>query len=228
MPSRGRSTWIESDRAWSYFVYTDYAVSVVWPKSKEITTSYEIASFVKAVEDNFGSYLMDYSVGFHSCLLYIDKKMISVKDFLSALDHMEIDPSENQKEEELMIIPLSVDENHALDLEEVSSTCKLDPSEVLSIFCDQIYTVHFQGFLPGFTYIGGLDPRLHLPRRSNPRVKVPAGSIAIAAGHVGIYPFSSPGGWHIIGNTSMKLFDVHQDPPSKCQTGMKIKFSVES
>ncbi len=227
MPSYGKSTWLESNRAWSYFVHTDYAVSVVWPKSKEIQTSYEIAAFVRAVEDHFGSSLIDYSVGYHSCLLYIDHKVISIQYFISVLNDIEMGPTNETREEELVIIPISVRDDHALDLKEVSSACDLDPSEVLRIFSDQIYTVHFQGFLPGFTYIGGLDPRLNIPRRANPRVQVPAGSVAIAAGQVGIYPIASPGGWHIIGRTSTKLFDVDQDPPSMCKTGLKIRFQVE-
>ena len=222
-----RSTWLKSERVWSYFINTDYAVSVVWPKSKDVQTSHEIAALIRTVHDHYGHAVIDYSMGFHSCLFYIDKKKITMQDFISYIDQVTYE-HEASSQEEVMIIPLSTDENHALDLAEVSASCDLTPAEVLDIFCNQTYTVHFQGFLPGFTYIGGLDARLHLPRRSQPRVRVPAGSVAIAAGQIGIYPVASPGGWHIIGHTRTQLFDISQDPPSRCHTGMKIRFSAES
>ena len=80
------------------------------------------------------------------------------------------------------------------------------------------------GFSPGFPYLGGLDKRLECPRLSTPRVEVPAGSVAIADKQTGIYPLKSSGGWRIIGNTNLKLFDETKNNPSLISPGMKIKF----
>ena len=86
------------------------------------------------------------------------------------------------------------------DLLAVASTLAVTPAEVISLHASRTYTVEVMGFLPGFAYLTGLDPRLaSLPRRATPRTRVPAGSIGIAGGYTGVYPFDSPGGWHLLG-----------------------------
>jgi KipI family sensor histidine kinase inhibitor len=80
------------------------------------------------------------------------------------------------------------------------------------------------GFTPGFPYLGGLDSKLHIPRRKTPRNSIPAGSVAIAEGQTGIYPVESPGGWHIIGKTPVTLFDSTLNPPTLVSIGDSIKF----
>jgi KipI family sensor histidine kinase inhibitor len=80
------------------------------------------------------------------------------------------------------------------------------------------------GFLPGFPYMGDLPPQLALPRRANPRVRVPPGSVAIATTLTAIYPFESPGGWHLIGATPIRLFDPALDPPALLAAGDAVEF----
>ena len=80
------------------------------------------------------------------------------------------------------------------------------------------------GFSPGFPYLGGLDKRLECPRLATPRIKVNAGSVAIAGNQTGVYPSESSGGWRIIGKTEIKLFDLSKNNPSILSPGMKIKF----
>ena len=80
------------------------------------------------------------------------------------------------------------------------------------------------GSCPGFPYLGPLDPRLRLPRRATPRPKVPPGSVAIAGEYSGIYPWASPGGWHIIGRTDMSLFDLDATPPARLAPGTRVRF----
>jgi KipI family sensor histidine kinase inhibitor len=86
------------------------------------------------------------------------------------------------------------------------------------------YTVYGIGFLPGFMYLGGLNSELEIPRKSSPRMKVPAGSVGLAAKQTGIYPCESPGGWQLIGQTPIPLFNPLQDPPFFAQVGDKIQF----
>jgi len=85
------------------------------------------------------------------------------------------------------------------DLDDIASSAGLTVADVISLHASAIYTVDTMGFAPGFAYMTGLAPRLHLPRRSTPRTRVPANSIAIAAGYTAVYPFDSPGGWHLLG-----------------------------
>ncbi len=79
--------------------------------------------------------------------------------------------------------------------------------------------VKFLGFQPGFAYLDGLPPELHLPRRASPRKRVPAGSVALGGGYCGIYPAAGPGGWHLVGTTDIRLFDPASEPPARFQPG---------
>jgi KipI family sensor histidine kinase inhibitor len=88
------------------------------------------------------------------------------------------------------------------------------------------YAVFFVGFQPGFAYLGGLDPRLALPRRASPRQKVPAGSVAIGGAQTGVYPVSSPGGWQLIGRTDAVLFDAARAAPALLGPGDRVRFVV--
>jgi inhibitor of KinA len=110
------------------------------------------------------------------------------------------------------------------DLEYVASYCKLTVEQVIDIHSKAEYTVAMIGFSPGFPYLLGLDERLIVPRRSTPRVKVAAGSLAIGGVQTGIYPMESPGGWHIIGSVSVQLFSVERNPPSVLKPGDLINF----
>ncbi len=86
------------------------------------------------------------------------------------------------------------------------------------------YTVRFCGFAPGFAYLDGLDPRLHVPRRDDPRTSIPAGSVAIAGEFAGVYPRASPGGWRLLGRTDASLWDVDRDPPALLTPGTRVRF----
>ena len=86
------------------------------------------------------------------------------------------------------------------------------------------YTVALIGFMPGFPYMSGLDEALEQPRRSTPRARVPAGSVGIAGGQTGIYPFDSPGGWQIIGRTPLRMFNPETRPPSLLRAGDRVRF----
>ncbi len=86
------------------------------------------------------------------------------------------------------------------------------------------YLVAFLGFTPGFPYLVGLDPALHVPRRATPRTRVPAGSVGLAGSQTGVYPTASPGGWQLIGRTEAVLFDPDRDPPALLAPGDRLRF----
>ena len=93
------------------------------------------------------------------------------------------------------------------DLEDVARAVALSPAEVIARHSAPVYRVYLLGFTPGFPYLGGMDPRLACPRLSSPRVRVPAGSVAIAGAQTGVYSVESPGGWRLLGRTPLRLFD---------------------
>ena len=111
------------------------------------------------------------------------------------------------------------------DLEIVARLTGLTVTEVIDAHSTSTYSVVFLGFTRAFAYLDGLDPRLTaVPRLATPRVRVPAGSIGIAAGQTGIYPMASPGGWHLLGHTDAILFDTARTPPSLLAPGDTVQF----
>lgn len=111
------------------------------------------------------------------------------------------------------------------DLEEIAGLAGVSPEELIGIHSGREYRVFVLGFTPGFPYLGMTDPRLDLPRRSTPRVRVPAGSVALARAQTGVYPWVTPGGWHLLGHTDPALlFDVAKSPPSALAVGDRVRF----
>jgi KipI family sensor histidine kinase inhibitor len=110
------------------------------------------------------------------------------------------------------------------DLDDVAARLGLSTQRVVELHARPIYRAFLVGFVPGWAYLGPLPYELALPRRPVPRTHVPAGSVAIAGHQTGVYPLPSPGGWHLIGRTSVRLFLPDSDPPSLFRAGDRIKF----
>jgi inhibitor of KinA len=121
-------------------------------------------------------------------------------------------------------IPVCYEREFAPDLEEVARHGQLPVDEIIRRHSSAQYRVHCVGFTPGFPFLGGLPSELAMPRRAEPRLKIPAGSVAIGGAQTGIYPLSSPGGWNVIGRTPLRLFDVLRDPPALLRTGDRVRF----
>lgn len=130
-------------------------------------------------------------------------------------------PPRRQQLGRLVEIPVTYD---GPDLSEVASHCGLSADEVVHRHTRGEYVVYFIGFQPGFAYLGGLDEALHTPRRAEPRVAVPAGSVGIGGAQTGIYPLATPGGWQLIGRTSLALFDPQAEPPTLLAPGDRVRF----
>jgi len=110
------------------------------------------------------------------------------------------------------------------DLETVCAQLRITPARLVELHCRPIYRAFLVGFVPGWAYLGPVPDELVLPRRAVPRTQVPAGAVAIAGQQTGIYPLASPGGWHLIGRTSVRLFLPDSDPPSLFRVGDRVKF----
>lgn len=124
----------------------------------------------------------------------------------------------------LVEIPVRYGGADGPDLELVAAARGLSPAEVVARHAAAEYVVHFVGFMPGFAYLGGLDPALATPRRDVPRQQVPAGSVGIGGAQTGVYPVASPGGWQLIGRTPLALFDPAREPASLLRTGDHVRF----
>ncbi len=121
-------------------------------------------------------------------------------------------------------IPVCYDPEFGPDLPEVARRHGLTPTEVVKIHTAPTYRVYMLGFTPGFLFLGGLSPRIHTPRRAEPRARVPAGSVGIAGPQTGVYSLDSPGGWQIIGRTPLRMFDPQRQPPARAVPGMGVRF----
>jgi len=110
------------------------------------------------------------------------------------------------------------------DLELVAKHNNLSAAEVVQIHASARYLIYMLGFMPGFPYLGGMSPKIATPRKTTPRLKIPAGSVGIAGNQTGIYPAESPGGWQIIGRTPLELFHPAQEPPSILKAGDYLSF----
>jgi KipI family sensor histidine kinase inhibitor len=125
-------------------------------------------------------------------------------------------------------IPVVYGGEHGPDLADVAAHTGLTPAEVVRRHSEGEYIVYLLGFLPGFAFMGGLPPELATPRRAEPRTAVPARSVGIGGEQTGIYPLVSPGGWQLIGRTSLELFDPTAESPTLLRPGDRVRFVVES
>jgi len=110
------------------------------------------------------------------------------------------------------------------DLAAVGLATGLSQEAVVTLHSEALYEAAFCGFAPGFAYLTGLPLELHLPRREQPRDRVPRGSVAIAGEYAGVYPSASPGGWHLLGNSTATLFDPDRANPAMISPGDKVRF----
>ncbi|HTI18512.1 MAG TPA: 5-oxoprolinase subunit PxpB [Trinickia sp.] len=123
-------------------------------------------------------------------------------------------------------IPVHYGGEFGPDLAVVAAHTGLDTEEVVKRHAQGEYVVFFLGFQPGFAYLGGLDASLHTPRRSVPRIEVPAGAVGIGGAQTGIYPAASPGGWQLLGRTELSLFDPSRTPPTLLRPGDHVRFTI--
>ena len=112
------------------------------------------------------------------------------------------------------------------DLDAVAAASSLTAAEVVRLHSSATYVAAFCGFAPGFAYLTGLDPALRLPRRSTPRTRVPDGALAIAGEYTAVYPHPSPGGWHLLGRTDARVWDLERARPNLLEPGTRVRFEV--
>ena len=143
------------------------------------------------------------------------------KELQQVVSNLEITPDEVPRTIE---IPVCYGGEFGPDLEFVAQHNRLTPDEVIEIHSASVYLVYFIGFAPGFPYLGGLSDRITAPRRTSPRLRIPAGSVGIAGTQTGIYPLATPGGWQLIGRTPLALFRPDETPPTLLRAGDEVRF----
>jgi inhibitor of KinA len=161
---------------------------------------------------------------FRSLTVYYDPLLTSRHELeraIGALLDLEDRPRTGAR---LWHVPVCYEGEFAPDLAAVAHLTDLTPGEVVALHSGTRFHVYMLGFLPGFPYMGDLPAPLALPRRADPRVRVPAGSISIATSLTAIYPYESPGGWHLIGATPIRMFDPERPKPALFAPGDAVQF----
>ena len=131
---------------------------------------------------------------------------------------------DNEQAARLIKIPVCYDPEFGMDIEELAAQKNISIGDVILLHSEKKYRVFMLGFLPGFAYLGIIDEKIAMPRKSHPRRKVDPGSVGIAGRQTGIYPLQTPGGWQIIGRTPMKIFDAQNEQPTLLQAGDLVEF----
>lgn len=172
-------------------------------------------SFIRDIIPTYNSVSIEYSQ---------DKKNYSeMKELVESI----IDKAKSNNfefEQKIIDIPVKYGGKYGPDINFVADYCNISIKNLIELHTNVDYRVYMIGFSPGFPYLGGMNKKLECPRLKKPRIIIPAGSVGIAEKQTGIYPLNSPGGWQIIGKTSVSLFDVKNKEPSYISPGNIIRF----
>lgn len=164
---------------------------------------------------------------YSSVLLPFDPLVLeeaAVRDMIAVALDAEDGPSMPVDRAEVVSVPVRYGGSDGPDLAEVAARTGRTEVDVMRLHAAVEYRVFCVGFVPGFPYLGLVPEELALPRRSTPRLRVPAGSVAIAGRQTGIYPADSPGGWHLIGRTDLPAWDPRREPPALLEPGARVRF----
>ncbi len=203
-----------------------HAVLIEWPDRVEEDILDDILTFSSYLkEECLINETFELVPAYNSLTVILRNTTIDFISFKNQLLNWYITKSDIKKEQKyLWRLPVCYDENFSLDLFEVAEKLKKTPEEIITMHTANVYTVYGIGFLPGFMYLGGLPKELEIPRRDSPRKKVIKGAVGLAGKQTGIYPQESPGGWNIIGNCNVPIFNTKNEEPCLVKVGDKIQF----
>ena len=162
---------------------------------------------------------------FRSLLIYYDSYQLSYREAADKIEELARNLKTEQKtKKRILKIPCCYGVRFGPDLADMEQLTGLDRKEMIDIHSSVDYKVYMLGFLPGFAYLGGLDERIHVPRLKSPRLKISRGAVGIGGSQTGIYPMDSPGGWRLMGETPIDMYDPNREQPILVQAGDYIRF----
>jgi inhibitor of KinA len=167
----------------------------------------------------------DIVVGYRSVMVYVDPLSDQAGAVERTLREIAVTlPAQAAGSGPLIEVPVCYDGAYGPDLADVAAFGECSVDEVIARHLALEYRVYVVGFVPGFAYMAPVDPRIAAPRRSSPRLRVPAGSVAVAAGQTGIYPAETPGGWSLIGRSPIRPYDPDRQIPFLFHPGDRVRF----
>jgi KipI family sensor histidine kinase inhibitor len=202
----------------------DAALSVEFGDTIDPALNARVRGLDRALRDRPFPGFLEAVPTYRSLLVLYDPRAARFADAGAALRALADAPPMADAAARLVTVPTRYGGEDGPDLGEVAHAHGLTEAETVAAHCSSDYTAFMLGFMAGFAYLGTLPARLETPRRRTPRVRVPAGSVGIAGRQTGVYPVTSPGGWNLIGRTSIRLFDPRAEPPSLIQAGDHVRF----
>lgn len=203
----------------------DAALVVELPARVDPAINGRLVSMAEAVRRRAGAAIRDVVVGYCTLTVYFDPLHVDASWLEGEMRSVAKEDMEEEAGNSATIdVPVCYGGDLGPDLHDVAAVCGCTEEEVIRLHSGVEYRVFVVGFVPGFAYMGVVDDRLALPRRSVPRTRVPAGSVAIAAGQTGIYPMETPGGWHLLGRTPIRPFDPGRAQPVLFRPGDRVRF----
>lgn len=193
----------------------------------EISTeiNQKITATVQLMKEQHIEGVVDIIPAFCSLLINYDPRVIRYDELKGRMkDLLKMDIKTEAGRKRVYEIPVCYGGEYGPDLENIAKHAGISEEEVIQIHSSKDYLIYMLGFLPGFTYLGGLDERIHTPRLANPRLKISAGSVGIGGSQTGIYPMDSPGGWQLMGMTPVKTYDPDRKVPILVEAGDYIRF----
>jgi len=203
----------------------DAAWLVEWPARIDPALSARAVALAEAIKHARGDTIRDAVVGYCSVTVYFDPVHVDGEQLAVDLRQFALSVDDSPVPEgKLVSVDVCYGDEFGPDLPDVAAHAGITESEVIALHTAPTYRVYVVGFVPGFPYMASVDARLVLPRRTTPRTRVPAGSVAIAAGQTGIYPTETPGGWHLIGRTQVRPYDADRAEPFLFKPGDRVRF----
>ena len=209
--------------------YGERAILIRWPERIEKDLLLEIWACEKILSERLEE-IQSIVAAMNSLMIVFDKKpppIIEISNILMKLSSVHL--TEHLPKPQHHVIPVCYDPSLGPDQKEVCDRLKISPDELIELHSSREYLNVMIGFLPGFPYLHGLPESLQLPRKSSPSIQVPAGSVAISNQFTCIYPQKSPGGWHVIGRTPQRIFDItREDSPCLIRRNDIVSFYAVS
>ena len=199
-------------------IYCDFGDEV----NKEINTN--VIRYFKSIQKKKIKGITNLTPSYNKLIISFDLDLINYSDLKNEIIKIKV-LSSSRDQVKTVKIPVCCDDEFALDIERLNKKLNLSKEEILNIYLNKEYFCYMTGFIAGMPFLGDIDKRLRLNRLETPRVKVPKGSVGITEQFCNIYTFESPGGWNIIGNTPLKVFDkFNLSNPSLIKPGDHISF----
>ena len=199
-------------------VYCDFGNEV----NEKINSN--VINYFKHLKRNKINGITNITPSYNKLIISFDLEVINFEKLKDKIKKINLESIEKE-EEKIVKVPICIDDEFSLDLKRLSNKLKITEKQIINSFLSKEYFCYMTGFIAGMPFMGNIDSNIRLYRLETPRVKVPKGSIGITEQFCNIYTFESPGGWNIIGNTPMKIFDkFNKSNPVKINPGDSVIF----